>query len=257
MPMPFTRRLLLCVALALATGPALATEKAASTLQVVSPKGLAKVVEALATDFQQQANVKVVVHGVDEDGVESHLRQRPGADGDIDLVIARRSTIDTLVAEHKVMRDSRVDLGKSLIALAVRNGAPSPAIDSVATLRETLLQANSVATSTSGSGVYISHWLLPRLKLGDAFKSGARVQAVDSVGEAIASGMAQLGLEQVSKLQGIEGIRIVGLIPDELQQMVVYSGAVAEDTAHLAQSEALLAYLREANEGKALVAIGL
>lgn len=255
MPMPFTRRLLLCVALA--TGPALATEKAASTLQVVSPKGLAKVVEALATDFQQQANVKVVVHGVDEDGVASRLSQRPGADGDIDLVIARRSTIDTLVAEHKVMRDSRVDLGKSLIALAVRSEAPSPAIDSVATLRETLMQANSVATSNSGSGVYISHWLLPRLKLGDAFKPGARVQAVDSVGEAIVSGTAQLGLEQVSKLQGIEGIRIVGLIPDELQQMVVYSGAVAEDTAHLAQSEALLAYLREANQGKALVAIGL
>src|SRR6476646_2735323 len=74
----------------------------------------------------------------------------------IDLVIASDDVVRQLVADGFVAADSRTELARSGIAIAVRKGAPRPDISSVAALRDALLRASSIAYSGSVSGTYVS-----------------------------------------------------------------------------------------------------
>lgn len=53
------------------------------------------------------------------------------------------------------------------------------------------------------------------------------------------------------------GITVVGLIPDEVQQMVLYTGAVAKTSSYPAESKALLDSLSSAQGRKTLKHHGL
>src|SRR5512147_3089373 len=73
----------------------------------------------------------------------------------IDVVIVADTMLEQLIAAGLVLADSRVDLVRSTIAIAVRTGAPQPDISTVAALRQTLLAAKSIAYSGSVSGAYV------------------------------------------------------------------------------------------------------
>jgi molybdate transport system substrate-binding protein len=55
--------------------------------------------------------------------------------------------------QGKVVVGSRVDLANSTIGVAVRAGTAKPDISSVAALRRAVLEAKSIAYSSSASGV--------------------------------------------------------------------------------------------------------
>src|SRR5436305_205603 len=75
--------------------------------------------------------------------------------------------LDDLIKQRIVASDDRVDLARSTIGMAVRAGAAKPDIGTVDALRRTLLQAQSIAVSSSASGVYLSTDLFPRLGIAD------------------------------------------------------------------------------------------
>ena len=95
-----------------------------------------------------------------------------------DVVIMAGAGIDELVKAGRVVPGSRVDLARSSIGVAVRAGAPKPDISSVDALTRALLQAKSVAYSSSVSGVYISTELFQRL--GIAAQMAAKSRKIES-----------------------------------------------------------------------------
>jgi molybdate transport system substrate-binding protein len=93
----------------------------------------------------------------------------------VDLLILVGSALDALVRSGDAQAASRVDLAPVGIGMAVRQGAPRPDIATVEALRQTLLQADSVAYSDSASGVYLSTVLFPRLGIAEQMKSRSRM----------------------------------------------------------------------------------
>ena len=83
--------------------------------------------------------------------------------------------LDELTKQGKIEPGSRVDLIRSLIAMAVRNGTPKPDISTVEGLKRTLLQAKSIGSSDSASGVYLRTVLFPRLGVAEQIKGAALV----------------------------------------------------------------------------------
>jgi molybdate transport system substrate-binding protein len=160
--------------------------------------------------------------------------------------------MDRLVAQRRVDPASRVDLGQSLIAMAVRDGARKPRIDTVDALREALMNAESVAYANSPTGMYLSHWLFPRMALDQNFVLKSRAISAEPVGNAVARGDAQLGFQQLSELKAAPGIDIVGLIPDNVQQMVLYSGSVMKSSPHPMEAKMLLHYMTS-SQGRAAI----
>jgi molybdate transport system substrate-binding protein len=139
---------------------------------------------------------------------------------------------------------SRVDLARSAIGIAVREGAPRPDIGSAVALKQTLLAARAISYSKTGiSGVYFPTVLE---RLGIAAQVASKVLIPPSgvpVGEVVAKGDAEIGVQQISELLPVPGIEIVGPLPAELQKLTVFSAGLFTAASEPKVAESLIMLL--------------
>ena len=165
--------------------------------------------------------------------------------------------VKDLIKEGKVIADSRVDLVKSPIGIAVKAGAPKPDISSADAVKRALLAAKSVAYSDSASGVYVSTEMFGKLGITDEMKDKARKIPATPVAEIVAHGEAEIGLQQISELKPVAGIDIVGPLPDELQKITVFSAGIASASKEPEAGRALIKFLASPAASAALIQSGL
>ena len=144
-----------------------------------------------------------------------------------DIVILADSGLEALITQGKVQPGSRVDLARSMIGMSVRKGTPKPDISTVEALKQTLLNAKSIAYSASASGTYLSTELFQRLGVAEQIKDKATKIYSERVGTVVARGDAEIGFQQVSELLPFKELDYVGALPDEVQQRVFFSAGVA------------------------------
>jgi molybdate transport system substrate-binding protein len=144
-----------------------------------------------------------------------------------DLAILTAEAIDDLIKKGTIVAGSRVDLASSGIGLAVRKGAKKPDVGSPDALKASLLAAKSVAHSKSGmSGIYFPT-VLARLGIVEAMKEKIVMPDPGTpVGEVIARGDAEIGVQQISELLPVAGIEIVGPLPASLQKITTFSAGI-------------------------------
>jgi molybdate transport system substrate-binding protein len=216
-------------------------------LHLVSSMATKALLEALARDWQAQGGTPVRVESVG--GVDALQRVSEGEA--FDVVVLAADAIERLVASGRAVPGTRVDLAKSEVAIAVREGAAQPSIESAESLRAALPQAGRIAYSTGPSGVALQR-LLERWGLLDAL--GDRlVQAPPGVPVAalLARGDAELGFQQRSELAGMPGIEIVGPMPRGIEIVTTFSAARCSTSARSGEVGALLDHLGRAAAGAA------
>jgi molybdate transport system substrate-binding protein len=74
-------------------------------------------------------------------------------------------------------------------------------------------------------------------------KDKARKIPATPVGEIVAHGNAEIGFQQISELKPVEGIEIVGPLPDELQKITVFSAGIATASKEPDAGKALINFL--------------
>jgi molybdate transport system substrate-binding protein len=161
----------------------------------------------------------------------------------IDVVIMAAPGLDALIAQGRIRADSRVDLVRSNIGMAVRAGAPRPDISTLDALKRTLLAAKSIAYSDSASGVYLADELFPKLGIADQIKGKSRKIEADPVGGVVAKGDAEIGFQQISELRPVKGIDIVGELPPGAQRVTVFAAAIPTTSKHPEAAKALIQWL--------------
>jgi molybdate transport system substrate-binding protein len=161
----------------------------------------------------------------------------------IDVVIMAAPALDDLIKQGKVRADSRVDLIKSYIGMAVKAGAPKPDISTVEALKKTLLNARSIAYSDSASGVYLSTELFPKLGILDQIKNKSKKIEADPVGGVVATGEFEIGFQQISELLPVKGIDIVGPLPAGAQKITVFAAGIPTTSTHPEAAKALIQWL--------------
>ena len=139
---------------------------------------------------------------------------------------------------------SRVDLARSGIGIAVRKGARKPDIGTPDALKQALLAAKSVAHSKTGmSGIYFPT-VLARLGIADAMKSKIVMPEPGTpVGEVVAKGEAEIGVQQISELLPVAGVEIVGPLPAELQRITTFSAGLLAGAKDPDTAKALVKYV--------------
>jgi molybdate transport system substrate-binding protein len=193
----------------------------ATDISVLSAGAMRSVLQALAPSFEQESGNHLNFTFGTAGDVEKRL-----ADGEVfDVAVATKPRLTKLEAAGTIVGGSIVVIGRSPIALAVRQGAPKPDISSVDAFKKTLLAAASIAytdpASGGTSGIHISK-VIHDLGIADAIQAKVKLvtgkpSAPPAVGEAIARGDAEIGLQPISELAGVPGIDIVGVIPEALQ----------------------------------------
>jgi molybdate transport system substrate-binding protein len=142
-----------------------------------------------------------------------------------DVAVLPRSELDDLAERGAIARGNTADVARSAVGLAVRAGAAKPDIGSVAALRRALLQARSIAYSDGPSGAYTAV-LLGRLGIAERMRPKTKLTS-GPVAELVASGEAEIGVQQIVAILPIKGAELVGPLPSELQNIIAYAAGVA------------------------------
>ena len=183
-------------------------------------------------------------------GVDAARRVRDGETFDIAVLAA--DAIDKFVAAGRVVAGSKTDLAHSHVAIAVRAGAPRPTIATEVALREALLSAQSIGYSTGPSGVALQT-LFERWGITETIRARL-VQAPPGVpvGTLIARGEVALGFQQLSELMHLEGIAVIGPMPQGLEIVTTFSAGICTASTQAAAARSLLRFMHSpaADEAK-------
>ena len=159
-------------------------------------------------------------------GLTREMKAAIEEDAAFDLALLPRSALDELVQAGKIEVGSITDVVRSLVGLMVRTGAPEPDIGSIEAFKSVLRRAKAISYSKGASGLYVAE-LLRRLGLAAEMESKT-VFAIDRpVGDVIASGEAEIGMQQIIENQPVQGAHLVGPLPVELINYVMYSAGFA------------------------------
>lgn len=214
-----------------------------TTLRLISSMATKPLLADLVALYQSRAPaVQVTVESVG--GVDAAKRVAAGEA--FDGVVLASNAIDQLIADGHVLAGSRADLVRSDVAVAVPAGAPVPDISTEAALQAAILAAPTLGYSTGPSGVQLTQlfetWgiaaqIAPRL-----------VQARPGVpvGALVARGEVALGFQQRSEMLGVEGITVVGGLPQAVEIITTFSGSVAARCPQPQAMRDLLAFWRSA-----------
>jgi molybdate transport system substrate-binding protein len=208
------------------------------TLRLISSMATRELLAALAARYEQDIGQTVLPESAG--GVD--VARRVSAGEAVDVVVLAANAIDKLIAEGRIA-GRRVDLVRSGVAIAVRAGASRPPIATEADIKALVLAAPSLSYSTGPSGVYLEQ-LFARWGILEQIRSRIVVPPPGvPVGALVANGTAALGFQQLSELMNLDGIAVLGALPDVIQQITVFSGGVSASSAAPAAAQALLGYL--------------
>jgi molybdate transport system substrate-binding protein len=138
---------------------------------------------------------------------------------------------------------SVTDIAESGIAVAVRADSESPDISNEAAVKRAILAAKSLSYSTGPSGVYLEKKFAAWGILETVRPRIVVPPPGVAVGSLVASGKVALGFQQLSELIALDGIRVVGPLPPELQLVTIFSGALTRNAPERKTALELLQFM--------------
>ena len=214
------------------------------TVRVITSGGFTAAYNILAPEFEQATGILLVTsYGASSGGAPDSIPSRLARGEAADVIILSRSSLDRLTDSGEVVAESRVDLVRSSIGMAVRSGAPAPDISTVKFFIEAMLAAESIGYSASASGTYLSTELFPRLGIWDEIQAKSKRILSERVANVVARGEVQIRFQQISEILPIEGIDFVGPIPSAVQKVTTFSAGILIRAENSADGQALIDYL--------------
>jgi molybdate transport system substrate-binding protein len=223
--------------LALAAAP-LAASRAAE-LQLLAGGGMTAMKD-LAQQFETATGHTLVIRY----GTTPELIKLATTGGPFDLAVVPREVFRDDAAKAKFVPGPTIDIARVGLGVAVRAGAPKPDIATPEALKAALTKAQSIATIPASAGGAQVLKLFERLGLAEVLKAKTRALAgPPDLVKAMAAGEAELGIFLINVLTA-PGLDVVGPVPAELNQEVVFTAAVAADAKQAEAAKAFIAFLQ-------------
>jgi molybdate transport system substrate-binding protein len=219
---------------------ALATSASAAEIKVLCTNGVKAVVEELLPRFEQSSGDKVTI--VYEPSTQ--LKKRVDAGEAFDLVIMTTPIIEEEISAGRLAEDSRTFIAQSGLGMSIRAGAKKPNISTVNAFKAALLNADSITYATQGASAAPFEVLVAKLGITSALKPKYNLRPTAAeVGEAVSSGVVEIGIAPVSEILPVRGVDLVGPFPKEIQSYVHMTAAANARAQQPQAARKLLAFL--------------
>jgi molybdate transport system substrate-binding protein len=209
----------------------------ASQIKILSGGAMKSLMVEVVPLFERASSTKVEI----KFALTSVLKKEIEDGAAFDIALLPRPELDALVEAGKIAAGTPTDITRSAVGLAVRAGAPKPDIGTVAALRQTLQRARTIGYSDGPSGAYIAD-LLVRLGIADEMKPKTRLTS-RPVAEIVAEGEAEIGMQQIVAILPVKGADLVGPLPGELQNIIVYAAGISSSSGQSGAARALVAFM--------------
>ena len=231
-------RLCAIVLLSLSLAPSALAEQ----IKVLTTGAFKQVVVALAPDFEARTGHRLDV----QNDTAGALAKRVDGGESFDVLVLTPAAIAKYSATGKIAPGTGTALAKVGIGLAVKAGAAVPEIRTVDQFKKVLLDARAIAyidpASGGSSGIYLSR-LFQDLGIAAQVKQKAVLVPGGLVAPRLLNGEADVALHQVSEILPVQGVILVGPLPEEIQHYTEYAGGVGAASAHREAAQAFLSVL--------------
>jgi len=228
----------------------------AAEIKVLSAGAMKGIVADLAESFRQETGHTVAI----STGTAGEIRQKMTAGDPADVVFVTDAVIEQLAATRVVVADTRSDIARTGIGVAVREGTPPPDISTPDTLKQALLAARSIVyvdpAIGATSGIHFAG-VLQRLGIAEAVKDKTVLWPGGYAAEALLKGQAELCVHQISEILPVKGVTLVGPLPRELQKITTYSAALSSRATTPEVGRAFIAFVSRPSFKAKLAAAGL
>jgi molybdate transport system substrate-binding protein len=230
------RTLIVTVTMAIAV--AHPTVVAADEIRVWTARAIATVLGEIGGEFERSTGHRLIVSS---DLPPAFLR-RVNAGEAFDVLISGSSPLDEWIRDGRLLANSRTEIARSGIGVAVRTGSRKPDIATVESFKRALLNAKSIAYLRIGSGVYVDA-MLDRLGIRRTLESKVIRPDSDIVSELVARGEAELGIVVITQILTTPGVDFAGPLPSEIQSFVTFVAGVSARSKVPDAAKALIAFL--------------
>ena len=220
----------------------LAASARAAEIKVLCTNGVKAVVEELIPQFERSSRSSDKVRI--QFGPSTELKKRIDAGEAFDLVIMTTVLIDEEIKAGKLVADSRTFIARSGLGVSIRSGAKKPNISTVNAFRSALLNAESITYATQGASAAPFEVLVAKLGITAQVKPKYNLRPTAAeVGDAVSSGIVELGIAPVSEILPVRGVELVGPFPQEIQSYVELTAAVSASAKENDAAKNLIAFL--------------
>jgi molybdate transport system substrate-binding protein len=200
----------------------------AADIRVFSSGAPAGAAKAIAADFAGRTGHHVTFMVAQPAVIQAHL----GSGDEADVVILPAPVVTMLTGTGVLAAGSAVDVARVGIGVVVRAGTALPDISNVAAFRQLLRNAHSIvypdpSEAGGGSAGLAIARMIDKLGLTETVKPKLNVKSAIGGGVAlVANGAVEIGIFNVSEIMPVKGAALVGRLPAELQNYIVFDAAI-------------------------------
>jgi molybdate transport system substrate-binding protein len=216
--------------------------RAQTQITLLAPNPLSKEINAILQNFEKKTGIKVkATYGT---GLSTRKTVQQGGALDVTLLFA---PFDDALKTGNIDKKTQTVVARVRLALAVKQGVPSPDISNAAAVKKLLLDAKSIATVDPAQGsvggaamlaldkMSITDQVKPRLKL---VPGGGQVQS------AVANGEIEIALGPYLSDMNNPGLNVVGALPPAASTPIDVTGWISTAAPDRKAAKELLNYLK-------------
>jgi molybdate transport system substrate-binding protein len=241
----------ICAALGLLV--VLADPAFSAEIKIFGSRVTKMVVEDIGPQFERATGHKLIV----VTDVAAVMKRRIESGEPFDLAVLVNFQTNELIKTGKLVADTRADLMKAGIGVAVRRGAPNPDISTVEAFKQTLLSAKSITYLKEGASTIYLDRLFSRMDIAEALRGKTVKPDTESVSEMVAAGDVELGIIVIPNILSVPGAQLVGPIPEEIQSYIVFTAAVAASSLHQQAARDFISFLKSPAAASSIKAKGM
>ena len=201
-------------------------------LKIITSGAFAAVLEKILPLFAKKNNITYELSygssfGEAKDSIPSRIKNNEY----FDIFFLAEGAINRHHDEGIIDIKTKHNIASSDIGIAVKNGSKFNDISSLKSFKETLISAKSIGYAASASGIYLANTVFPKI-FNDPdviFKKSKKILS-ERVGSVIFRGDVEIGFQQYSELLPIIGIKIIGMLPEEIRKSFIFGSAMSNNS---------------------------
>jgi len=234
-----------------------ASPGAAAELKVMVTGSMAAPLREIAENFAQRRGHTAAVTA----GITTTVTATLQAGEKADLVEVTSVGMDQLARENLIRSESRVEIARALIGLAVRDGAALPDISTQEAVARVFRGAQSITYVNPRFAGQVGTNMMTFLdRVGvreDVAKKAALAFTGEEAVQKVAKGEADIVIAFVSEIIPVRGVKWLGPLPTDLQVPTSYSAAIGAGSTDPELARALIVAIMSAEGRRVITDAGL